>query len=164
MNKTTVIKELKSLSRLETASFTIEKVIEAGTNGNAFQEFLYGDRILLIAYGEVVAGFDLSTLSGEDVVVQAKVVKVTLPKPEILTTTLDNSKTRVYDRKRGVLSKGDKDLEAKARVAAETSIRDAACKGGILDKASENARKQVASILKVLGFEKITVDIPQGGC
>ena len=37
----TVIKELRELNRLETASFTIEKVIDAGTNGNRFQEILF---------------------------------------------------------------------------------------------------------------------------
>ncbi len=164
MSETTVIKELRSLNRLETASFTIEKVIEAGTSGNVFQEFLYGDRILLIATGHVIAGFDFSTLTDRDIQVRGKEVKVTLPKPQILVTSIDNGQTRVYDRKQGILSKNNKDLEAKARLAAENSIRDAACKGGILNEASENARKQVSSLLKILGFETITVDVSEGSC
>src|SRR5438128_2015826 len=71
-NSQTVIKELRSLSRLETASFTIEKVIDAGTNGNQFQQILFGDRILLIAHGDVVAGFDLSTLTQKDISVEGQ--------------------------------------------------------------------------------------------
>ncbi len=60
MSSQTVIKEIRALNRLETASYTIEKVIDAGTTGNRFSELLYGDRILLIAHGQVIAGFDLS--------------------------------------------------------------------------------------------------------
>src|SRR5437868_6321278 len=60
---TAVVKEMRQLSRLETATFTIEKIIDAGTNGSAINKFLFGDRILLIANGQVIAGFDLSATS-----------------------------------------------------------------------------------------------------
>src|SRR5258708_3912673 len=73
MSNQTVIKQLRSLNRWETASFTIEKVIDAGTtNNNAILNFLYGDRILLIAHGEVIGGFDLSTVSNNDVKIDEK--------------------------------------------------------------------------------------------
>lgn len=164
MSSTTVIKELRALNRLETASFTIEKVIDAGTSGSTFQEFLYGDRILLVAHGEVIAGFDLSNLSDSDISVKEKEVRLVLPKPQILATTLDNAQTRVYDRKRGLLNSGNKDLESKARLSAQQTISEAACKGGIMDQASNNARKQLTALLKTLGFTAITIEIPQGSC
>ena len=44
----------QSLNRLETASFTIEKVIDAGTTGNKLQQFLVGQfQPLGVALGEV---------------------------------------------------------------------------------------------------------------
>jgi hypothetical protein len=160
-----IVKQIKSLNRLETASFTIEKIIDAGTNSNnAFTDFLYGDRILLIAHGEVIAGIDLSAVSEKDIVVEGSSITLTLPQPQILTTTIDNSKTRVYDRKQGLLTKGNKDLESEARKAAEQSIRQAACEGKILDTATENARKQLTTLLKGLGFTTIGIEIPQGSC
>ena len=61
-DRAAVIKEMRSLQRLETASFTIEKIIDGGTSGNVFQQFLFGDKILLIAHGQVIAGFDLSQI------------------------------------------------------------------------------------------------------
>lgn len=160
----TVIKELRSLNRLETASFTIEKVIDAGTNGNQFQQFLFGDRILLIAHGEVIAGFDLSKLSDDDIQVNGKVLRLTLPAPQILSARLDSEETRVYDRRQGVLSKGDKDLESEARSRAEMIIRQAACQGKILNEATKNAQMQLTALFKTLGFETVILDIPQGGC
>ena len=115
----TVIKELRELSRLETASYTIEKVIDAGTSGNQLQETLFGDRILLIAHGDVIAGFDLATLDEKAVQVDGTSLRMTLPPPQILSAHLDPSQTRVYDRKQGLLSRGDKDLESEARAEAE---------------------------------------------
>lgn len=160
----TVIKELKSLNRLETATFTIEKVIDAGTSGNRFQELLFGDKILLIAHGQVIAGFDLSTLTEDSVSVEGKSVRITLPPPTILVTKLDSAQTRVYDRRQGLLSGGSKDLESQARLEAEKIITRAACTGGILEEASKNARSQLTALFKSVGFTVVVITIPSGSC
>src|SRR6185369_17669039 len=163
-DRVAVIREMRALQRFETASFTIEKIIDGGTSGNVFQQFLFGDKILLIAHGQVIAGFDLSQISDKDVEVKDQTIRITLPKAQILVTTLDNTQTKVYDRTRGILSPGDKDLESKAREAAETSITKAACEGGILKQAEDNARKELTAFLSALGFVQISIDIPQGSC
>jgi hypothetical protein len=165
-NHAAVVKEMRELNRLETASFTIEKVIEAGisTNSNIFKDFLFGDKILLIAHGEVIAGFNLSTLSDKDVVINNKQLNIILPKPEILLVRLDNDKTRVYDRQQGLLTKGDKDLEAEARLVAEKEIRTAACQSNILKEASTNARKQLTALFNALGFTTVVITIPDSSC
>lgn len=160
-----VIKEIRALERLETSSFTIEKVIEGGTGGdNAFSQLLFGDKILLIAHGQVIAGFDLSTLPDENLQVSGRSITLTLTPPQILFTRLDSSKTRVYDRRQGLLNHGNKDLESEARTKAEESIQQAACEAGILDEASQNARKQLTTLFKALQFENVTINIPLGSC
>lgn len=164
-DRAAVIKEIRSLQRLETASFTIEKIIDGGTTGNnIFQQFLFGDKILLIAHGQVIAGFDLSQISDSDIAIEGTVLRLTLPKPQILIATLDNTQTKVYDRQKGILNPGEKDLESNARKAAEDSIRQAACDGGILTQATDNARKQLTAFFSALGFTEISIDIPQGDC
>jgi len=163
-NSRTVIKQLRELNRLETSQFTIEKVIDAGTTGNTFQQFLFGDKILLIAQGEVIAGFDLAKLREEDISIEGQTLHLMLPQPEILLTKLNNDQTRVFDRRTGLLSKGDKDLESQARDKAESLIRQAACDGHILDEASTNARNQLTALFKSLGFVTVTVIIPQADC
>lgn len=164
-NQPSVIKEIRSLQRMETASFTVEKVIDAGiTETNVFSKFLFGDKILLVAHGQVIAGFNFSQISEKDITINDKNIRISLPSPQILVTSLDNSQTRVYDRQRGILNSGQKDLESEARTAAEKSIRDAACKGGILQQASDNGRKQVTALLYGFGFTTVTVEIPPGTC
>lgn len=164
-DRATVIKEMRSLQRLETAIFSIEKIIDGGTTGeNIFQKFLFGDRILLIAHGQVIAGFDLSQVSDNDVEISDTNIHLTLPKPQVLVTTLDNTQTKVYDRQKGILNPGQKDLESEARKVAEESIKKAACDGGILRQASDNGRKQLTAFLLALGFNRISIDIPEGSC
>jgi len=163
-NSRSVIKQVQSLNRLETAQFTIEKVIDAGTNGNIFQQFLFGDKLLLIAQGDVIAGVDMTKVKENDIQIDNTAVRLTLPPPEILIATLNNDQTRVYDRKTGLLTKGDKDLEAKARDQATKIIRQAACDGHILDTAATNARNQLTALLKSLGFATVIVTIPQASC
>ncbi len=164
LSSQTVIKQVRSLNRLETSSYTIEKIIDVGTSGNKFSQFLVGDRILLIAHGSVIAGFDLSKVKEENVEVDGGTLRVNMPPPEILVTKLDSDQTRVYDRQQGVLTKGDPNLETEARNEAEKVIRDAACKGGILDDASKNGRNQLTSLLKSVGFQTVIIEIPRGSC
>jgi hypothetical protein len=161
VNQTSVIKEVQALSKIETASYTIEKIIEGGTKGNAFQNIIFGDTILLIAHGRVVAGFDLGAITDENVRIQGSKLTLVLPKPEILYSKLDNSKTKVYDRKLGLLTKGDKDLESSVRLAAEMSIREAACLDGILEQASTNVRQQLSILFLSLGFTEVVFEIPK---
>lgn len=165
VSRTAVVKQLRALNRYETSSFSIEKIIEARAGQESgLSQILFGDKILLIAYGEVIGGFDLSTLTDKNVQIQNKTITITLPAPVILVTRLDSEKTRVYDRSKGFLTSGDKDLESKARLAAENSIRDAACTSGILKEASDKGRAQLETILKTIGFETVIVNIPVGKC
>lgn len=165
LDRAAVITEMKELQRLETATFTIEKIVDAGMNqDNKLKEILFGDKLLLIAQGQVIAGFDFSQMEDDDIKVEGTTLTITLPKPQILVTRLDNEQTRVYDRDTGIFSKGDKDLEAKAREQAELSIRDAACKANILTQASDNARKQLGTLFGSLGFSEVTIAIPEASC
>lgn len=159
-----VVKELRELKRYETSSFTIEKIIDAGTDYGQLKQMLIGDRILLIAHGEVIAGFDLETLTDDAAEINGQVITLTLPPPQILVTRLDSEKTRVYDRRVGLLSQGEKDLESVARAQAEQAIKDAACQSGVLTTASENARNQLTTLLKAIGFASVSITIPQGTC
>lgn len=160
-----VVKEMRSLGRLETSSFSIEKIIEARKDeGGPWRDILFGDKLLLIANGEVVAGYDLSGLSDEDITKEGGSLRVNLPAPQIISVRLDNEKTRVYDRDQGLLSRGDKDLESEARLAAEQSIREAACAAGILREARENAVKQLGAVLGALGWPDSVIMSPDGSC
>jgi hypothetical protein len=155
----TIVLQVRDLSRLETASYTIEKVITA-ESGQGALSFLFGDRLILVAHGQVIAGVDLGKMSEEDVVVtQDGTVVVTLPPPEVLVVTLNNQESYVFDRDTGVVGMNPA-LETEARQAAEEEILNAALEDGILDMAQRNAEAYVRNLIMALGFRNVIFGQP----
>lgn len=163
-DRVSILKEVKQLQRLETAQYNIEKIVDAGTTGSSLNQLLFGDKLLLIAHGEVIAGFDLSNLKENDIYINGTKITIQLPAAQILMSRLDNEKTEVYDRRTGILTKGNIDLETQARAEAEKSIRQAACDSDILATAAENGKKQLMTVFNGLGFADVTIDISAGTC
>ena len=118
---------------------------------------MFGDHVLLIAHGEVIAGFDMSQISEKNIKGIGTEISITLPSPRIISTRLDNDQTKVFDRKQGLLTKGEINLEAEARRQAEMSITEAACQGKILEVANTQGKKQLEILLKAAGFTEVTI-------
>lgn len=150
----TIIRQVRSLSRLETASYTIEKVITAESGQGTFG-FLFGDRLILVAHGRVIAGVDLGKMGENDVIVaENATVIVTLPPAEVLVATLNNQDSYVYDRDTGWVGMNPA-LETEARQAAENEILKAALEDGILEMARQNAENYVRNLILALGFREV---------
>jgi hypothetical protein len=150
----TVIHDVRALARLETVQYSVEKVITAET-GQEFAPFLFGDSILFVAHGIVIAGVDMTKLGPRDMWVEDGALYVRLPEPEIFIATLDNDKSYVYDRDRGVLTKGDVELETEARRAAEQAIEESVLEDGILRQAQTNAEAYFSLLFRDLGYSTV---------
>ncbi len=153
----TVVLQVRALARLETTQYTIEKVVTAETGQGALAP-LFGDRLLFVAHGEVIAGVDLSKLAERDVIVSSDgQVTLILPAAEVFVATLDNEKSYVYDRQTGVFTHGDIHLESQARQVAEQEIERAALEDGILNTAQTNAQAFIERLLTSLRFKSVQV-------
>lgn len=151
----TIVRDIRTLARLETIQYSLEKVITAETNQGNFG-FLIGDKLLFVAHGTVIAGVDLSKMDDGAVTIAADgSLSVRLPEAEIFIATLDNDKSYVYDRQTGIFNKGEVDLETAARQAAEDEILKAALEDGILDQAQINAENYLARLLRDLGYPEV---------
>jgi hypothetical protein len=150
----TIINQVRPLARLETIQYSVEKIITAETGQEIFGA-LFGDRLLFVAHGVVIAGVDLSKLTAEDLRLQNGILEIALPEAEIFVATLDNEKSYVYDRETGIFRRQDQVLETLARQAAEKEIREAAVGDGILTQARINAEVFIERLLDDLRFEKV---------
>jgi hypothetical protein len=157
-----VLIAVRDLARLESASFHMERVIDLTDK----QTKLWGmvateDAILLVAVAEVSAGVDLQKLSSADVVVDParRTARIELPAPEVLHAALDNDKTYVHSRKTGTLADRHENLESRARKEAERTLIDAAKQAGLLERASDNARRTVEALVHSLGYDKVEVTV-----
>jgi hypothetical protein len=147
----TYINEIRSLSRLETVQYSVEKVVTGETGGGTFQA-LFGDKILFVGHGTVIAGIDMEKLRPEDMRYENGLLTVRLPPAEIFIATLDNNKSYVYNRDTGLLAKPDPTLETQVRQVAEQEILKAALEDGILQQAQTNAESYLMKFFTALGF------------
>ena len=157
VDQPTVVRQIQQLQRLETVSYTMDKII-SGEHANAYlPKFLAGDRLLLVVHGEVVGGIDLAGLGPGDVQVQGQRVTIHLPAAEVFSTRIDNARTKVYSRDTGLFSSPDPNLESEVREEAERQLQQAALQDGILKTAAENARATISSLLKGFGFREVDI-------
>ena len=157
----TYINEVRALARLETIQYSIEKVITGETGGGTFQA-LFGDKILFVGHGTVIAGIDMEKLQPEHMRFENGVLTVRLPPAEIFIATLDNEKSYVYDRETGILAKPDVNLETLVRQRAEEEIRAAAIEDGILEQAQVNAEAYLFKFFAALGYSNTIFVDDQG--
>lgn len=164
------ILRIQALNRLETQRFSVERVVEAGSQAGDWRDVLLGERLLLIASGDVVAGVDLSRLRASDINISADGNNITikLPPSEIFSASLNNDRTRVYDRDTRLgtrlLGSQDPTLETQARQAAESEILKAACEGDVMKRSADEAQQSMERFLKLLDFESVTVIAEPGPC
>ncbi len=147
----TYINQVRALARLETIQYSVEKVITGETGGGTFKS-LFGDKILFVGHGTVIAGIDMEKLQPQDMRFENGVLTVKLPPAEIFIATLDNEKSYVYQRDTGILAKPDVNLETLVRQSAEEEIRKAALEDGILQQAQTNAEAYLFKFFAALGY------------
>ncbi|MEF3273495.1 MAG: DUF4230 domain-containing protein [Chloroflexus sp.] len=156
-----VVRRIQQLSRLETSKYTIERVIDIrqGSNIPIIGDWLASDAILLIGHGTVVVGVDLSRLTPDAVTVSpdGQQITVRLPPVQVFSATLDNAKTRVYSRDRGLLAPENPNLETLARQVAEQQILQAACEDGIMEQGTRNAELALRQFLGLI--DGVTVEV-----
>ena len=151
-----VVEGIQDLNRLATVRWTESVPVSRESGGTDFEQFFAGEKVLLVAVGEVEAGVDLSKLGEDDVRVQGETVTVRLPEAEVFSASLDEDETRVYDRDFGVLNlRPDDELVEQARAEAESRVEEAARENGILDAAETNAEERIRAFVTSLGFERV---------
>jgi hypothetical protein len=150
----TYINEIRAIARLETIQYSIEKVITAEVGQGTFG-FAFGDKLLFVAHGIVIAGIDMEKLQPGDMRLDNGILYVRLPPTEIFIATLDNEKSYVYDRETGLLTKGFTNLETLARQTAEAEIRKAALEDGILTQGQTNAENYLLKFFTALGYKTV---------
>jgi hypothetical protein len=151
-----VVEGIQDLNQLATVRWTESVPITKESGGTELEQFFFGERVLLIAVGEVEAGVNLADIGEDDVQVNGDSVTIQLPEPEILSTRLNEEETRVYDRDFSLLNlRPDDDLVEEAREQALIEVEEAARKNGILGYAESNAENSIRAFVTSLGFEEV---------
>jgi len=151
---------VQRLNELATVRQTVQVIVTEEENESILTqplpEFLTGEKLLLVAVGEVEAGVDLDELGDDDVRVVGKTVTIDLPDARILGSSLDEDQTRLYDRDRGLLKlRGNDDLLEEARRDGEDRMVETAREGGIIEQAQNNAEDSIRAFATSLGYRQV---------
>jgi uncharacterized protein DUF4230 len=157
VSQPTVVRQIQQLQRLETVTYTMDKIISGERDNPYLPKFLAGDRLLLVVHGEVIGGVDLARVQPADVTVHGQSITFHVPQAEIFSTLIDNARTRVYSRDTGLFTSPDPNLESEVREEAERQLQQAALQDGILKTADQNARSTLTSMLKGFGFAQVEI-------
>jgi len=151
-----VVEGIRELNQLATVRMTESVLITRESGGTGLGRIFSGERVLLVAVGEVEAGVDLANMGEEDVQIDGDRVTIRLPEPEILSTSLDEDETSVYDRDFGPLNfRPDDELVEEARDEAVERVEEAARENDVLDSARRNAEDSIRAFVTTLGFEEV---------
>ena len=104
-----LLKSLEDLSQYRAASANMQVVVDVEQDDKLLPSFIRGERTLFVAAGTVDAAVDFSGLSKDADAVKVsddrKAVTITLPAATLTEARLDPSRSRVYDRDRGITNR-----------------------------------------------------------
>jgi Protein of unknown function (DUF4230) len=153
-----VVLQVQKLSQLVTIRYRIQRVVAMTEQKQPLGE----ESILLMVEGEVQAGVNLQRVSNADLSTSdIGVLTIRLPAPAILNASLDESKTKIWDRHITWWTPWvapDPSLEHNARMKALGEIREAALEMGILNQAKSNTETALKDLFSALGW-KINVEV-----
>jgi Protein of unknown function (DUF4230) len=160
-----LLKSIQDLSRFVAAEGNFEVIVDVQNNRKYVPDFLLNDRVLFVAAGSVEAYVDFATI-GQGAITESadkKTVEIRLPAPALGKPNIDNDRSRVFAQQKGLFNKigdlfsGDPNRLQQVYQLAEEKIANAAKDSGLLERAQENTRKMLDSMLRSLGYTTITV-------
>ncbi|MCK6625173.1 MAG: DUF4230 domain-containing protein [Anaerolineae bacterium] len=151
---------IKSKAELATVEYnTVVEIRKESLPEGMIDEF-FGtkEQLLMLVYGNVQAGFDLEKLEEENLWVNGTRVRLVLPAPEILNSSIDFERSHTVNYENNLLfSQNNPDLQKEAMGEAEKLIEQSALENGILNKANDYGKLYYENFLRSLGFTEVEV-------
>jgi hypothetical protein len=160
-----VLQTLRDLSQYKAASASFEVIVDTERDVKYLPSFIAGERTLFVAVGSVDATVDFSALADSAVVMadDRGAVSIRLPRAVLAEPVVDTEQSRVAARSRGLFDRvagifqSEPTSDRPLYLAAEAKMADAAKATSLRERAEENTRIMLTSLLRSLGFERVTV-------
>jgi len=160
-----LLDSMKDLSQYVAAEGNFQVLVDLQANNRYIPDFIFNQRTLFVGVGSVNAYVDFSKLNGNNIVVSpdGKSVTITLPPPQLDKPNLDPNKSYVFAEERGAVNRvgdlfgNDPNKTQELYQLAEDKIAAAARDSELQARAEKNTRLMLESLLKQLGFERVTI-------
>jgi uncharacterized protein DUF4230 len=162
-----VLKSIRDLSRYEAATGDFQVVVDLEKDAKFLPSAVRGNRTLFVGRGTVDAFVDFSKIANGAVTINEDrtVATVRLPRAQLEPPNLDPKKSYVFATQRGLLDRfGDlfssnPNSQQQLYILASQRIGAAANESGLRERADQNTKLMLESLLKSLGFTTVTVTI-----
>jgi len=146
-----VIKEIKSISELNTATLYQEIVVDSTAPGP--MAFAAKREIVLILKGTVTAGIDLQNIRDQDVFVKDDSVSVKLPLSVIRDVFINPTDTETFYE----FGRWTNEEITQLKLSGKNKLIASARKSNLLEKADAKAKLVMESFLRAAGFAKVNI-------
>jgi len=150
-----IIQQVKNIAQMFTQTYYDEYVYDTGVMRTP--PFNANKRLIFIAKGEVISGFDLSELSERSIIRREKSIVVKLPPARILEVVINPSGFETFIEEGEITFEESKKFHEDARRIFERNAREK----GILKNSAEQGRQMLEKFLRLLGFETVEIIIPE---
>lgn len=149
-----VVEKIKEISEFTTACYYEEAVLKdrkVEKNEGGFLGLVDTEtsrEIVIIAKGKVRAGFDLSKVTEDKMIIKSDTICITLPEPQIFDVIINPSDYEMYVEE----GKWSHEEVTALQTDYRTQLLAKAQERGILNKAKEAAKKRLESLFMTFGF------------
>lgn len=150
-----IIQQVKNIAQMFTQTFYDEYVYDTGVIRTPL--FTANKRLIFIAKGEVLSGFDLSELNEKSIIRRDKSIVVKLPPARILDVVINPSGFETFIEVGEITFEESKKFHEDARRIFDRNAREK----GILKNSAEQGRQMLEKFFRLLGFESVDIIIPE---
>ncbi len=160
-----ILLDLRDLADYHAAQAQFEVTVDEENDVQWLPSFLAGERVQFVAIGTVDAVVDFSTLSSTALQQSADrtTVTITLPAPILMDPVIDTKQSHVMNRDRGLFNRiggffsDNPTSEADLYNTAAGKMADAAKETDLLQRAEDNTKIMLYTLLKALGIQHVNV-------
>jgi hypothetical protein len=162
-----LLQSMQRLHEYRAARASLQQLVDIERDAKYLPSFVSGERVVLVAAGDVDASVDFRRLGPKSLRVSPdrKEVVIVLPSVRLAPAWLDLERTRVVDHDRGLVNRtedllgsGGTDEERELLLVAQEKL-DAAARADreLLPTAERNTARMLRRLAEGLGFERVTV-------
>jgi hypothetical protein len=161
-----VLQSITRMSRYEAASGSFQVLVDI-KHVSKLPSFLSGSDTVYVGQGSDIAYVDFSRLSGRNIRLSADrtAATVRLPQPQLAAAQLNLKGAHVFTEQEGLLTRlgslFDSSMQTRQQhavyVQAQSRLQAAARQSALVADARRNTTAMLASLLRGLGFTRVTV-------
>ncbi|MCE9622003.1 MAG: DUF4230 domain-containing protein [Actinomycetia bacterium] len=160
-----ILLDLRDLADYHAAQAQFEVTVDEEDDVQWLPSFIAGERVQFVAIGTVDAVVDFTSLPSTALEQSADrtTVTITLPTPTIMDPVIDTEQSHVMNRDRGLFNRiggffsDNPTSEADLYNTAADKMAEAAVETDLLQRAQDNTKLMLYTLLKALGIEHVNV-------